>query len=101
LWTLAPGDAAPRVLVDDLWPVDRANWAVAGATLVYVSRPVPDRPTLVRLDLATGRREIVSRLPDFPFTSGIALSPDGSWLAVSRSDRLESDLLWMELGPAS
>lgn len=97
LWILSPEDAAPRMLVDDLAPVDRANWAVAGDTVVYVGRPTPEHPRLVRLDLVTGQRSVGAVLQDFPHTSGLALAPDARWVALSRVDRRESDLLWMEL----
>jgi Tol biopolymer transport system component/DNA-binding winged helix-turn-helix (wHTH) protein len=97
LWLLAPGDAVPRELVDDLAPVDRANWHAAGDTLVYVQRPVPERPRLVRLDLGTGARSVVGELRDFAHTSGVALAPDARWIAFSRVDRRESDVLWLEL----
>jgi Tol biopolymer transport system component len=98
LWILRPGETAPRLLVaDGPAPVDRLNWAVAGNVLIYVIRPSPDSPRLARLDLDTGRRTLIGPLESFPFTSGLALSPDGTWLVLSRTDRQESDLLWMEL----
>lgn len=99
LWTLPPGGAEAQPLVDDLAPVDRANWALAGDDLVYVSRRVPERPEIVRMDLRTGRRKVVGPLRDFPFTSGIALSPDAGWAVLARIDRRESDLLVMDLPP--
>jgi hypothetical protein len=86
--------------VNDLAPVDRTNWTIAGDTLVYVARPIPDEPTLARLDLATGRRTIVGALSDFPFNSGLALSPDGQGLLLARTDSREADILWMDLARA-
>jgi Tol biopolymer transport system component/DNA-binding winged helix-turn-helix (wHTH) protein len=100
LWLLPKGGSGARRLVDDLAPVDRANWTIARGVLVYVFRPVPERPTLARVHLATGRREVVGSLQDFPFTSGLALAPDASWVALARTDRREADLLWMELPAA-
>jgi len=100
LWTLAAGERLPRPLVNDLAPVDRTNWTIAGDKLVYVTRPIPDEPTLVRLDLVTGRRTVVGALSDFPFNSGLALSPDAQSLLLARTDSREADILWMDLaGP--
>ena len=77
------------------------NWTIAGDTLVYVARPIPDEPTLVRIDLGTGSRTVVGALFDFHFNSGIALSPDAKGLVLARTDSREADILWMDLGGAS
>jgi Tol biopolymer transport system component/DNA-binding winged helix-turn-helix (wHTH) protein len=97
LWRLSPGGGAPERLLDDLAPVDRLNWVLAGETIYYVTRPNPDSPHLARLGLATGERELLGPLQRFPFGSGLAATPSGGAVLFARHDRRESDLMLFEL----
>ena len=84
-----------RVLAD-LTPVDARNWVADGPTsIVFVHRPQPARPELVRLDLTTRQRRTLSPLPKLYHRSGLALGPDRRlwWARVISS---ETDLYRIE-----
>lgn len=91
------GLAAVRV-VDDLAPLDRYHWITIDGGLLYVRRPRPDRPVLIRWDAATGRSEQLGTLGPIPYNSGLSLGPGGEAVLFTRIDRLESDILVLDLG---
>ena len=100
LWRqpLAPGPdpAEPERVVDDLVPLDRTRWRLAGDGLYYLRRPRHDRPVLTRLDPATGESAEIAELGALPWNSGLSVTPDERTVLFSRCDRWESDILVLE-----
>lgn len=92
-------EGRPELVVEDLVPLDRAHWIVTEHALLYVQRPRHDRPLLTRFDLSTGRVEVVGELGPIPYNSGLSLSPGGDSVLFTRVDRMESDVLVLELDP--
>ncbi len=63
----------------------RAAWSARGEALFFADSATPAGPArIVRLDLATGRRQAVSHPPGGLEDDEPALSPDGRWLAIFR-----------------
>ncbi|MEO1334221.1 MAG: hypothetical protein AAFV29_01200, partial [Myxococcota bacterium] len=87
------GEATPsvEVVVPELTPVDGRNWTIIGNELVFVARPIPSKPRLVRMNLATGRRLSTTPLDQFYHHSGLAAGPKGR-LFLSRVVSSETDL---------
>lgn len=92
------GEGDPEPVVDDLVPLDRAHWRLAGGGLYYLRRPRHDRPVLTRLDLATGEAAEIAALGALPWNSGLSVTPDERTVLFSRCDRWESDILVLEAG---
>jgi Tol biopolymer transport system component len=98
LWRLEllGGATTEERVLDELEPVDWNNWQLLERAIYYVRRPVPDEPEIVRLDFATGERELVVRVPDLLYKSGIWVAPDESELLYSRVGTAEADIMLLE-----
>ena len=89
-----------QVVVPELTPVDATNWVAVDGSVVFVERPMPSKPRLVRLDISSGTRHVLTALPRFYHRSGLAVAPDGAlWLARVVSS--ETDLYRIDLNTAS
>ncbi len=89
-------EASEEVVVPDLTPVDRLNWAFTARGIVFIERPEPSKPRLVRLDLDTGARTVFPVVSRFYHFSGLAIGPAGRvWLAQVLSS--ETDLYRIEM----
>ncbi|RPJ52196.1 MAG: hypothetical protein EHM23_33195 [Acidobacteria bacterium] len=83
-----------EIIVSDLEPVDWNNWEVSEGRVYYVTRPVPNKPQLVALDLASGHLRRLTALPELYYDSGISLH--GGQLLLSKVIQNESDLVLVE-----
>jgi Tol biopolymer transport system component/DNA-binding winged helix-turn-helix (wHTH) protein len=72
----------------------RAAWSAAGDALLFsdaVTSTAPGR--IVRLDLATGRRQVITHPSAGLDDSEPAVSPDGRWIAFARASPETTDLV--------
>jgi len=85
-----------RLVTDQLLPLDWANWTVVGSNVNFIARDDDIEAQLVRLNIETGQNDVVRALADFPYYSGLAISPDESGVIFTRTEIIESDLMMME-----
>lgn len=100
LWLLPevggePRDVQARQLRVNVSPADWANWTVAGGAVYALERQYDRAASIVRLDVATGRRTTLAAVADVPEDSGLGAFPDGR-LVLSRQDRADSDVVYVE-----
>ena len=97
LWKVQPDGSGETVVqampalrfVDEWWPVKNG---------VYFIGDVGSKQTIEFLDLQTSKiRQVytLEKSPE-PWTSGLAVSPDGTWLLYSQIDEISSDLMLVE-----
>jgi Tol biopolymer transport system component len=86
--TLEPLDPPPADL-------DRALWTTRPGAIfgVYLAA----RPELLRIDVGTGRTRLLANPSELNWRGGIAVSPDGSQIVLSKILLRESDLNLVEL----
>ena len=93
LWRKSLVAAAPEELVlQDLEPVDWNNWLLVNEAVYYVRRPRPDEPEVVRFDLKDRRVELVQRVPDLLYRSGLWVARDETQLLLTRVQSREADI---------
>jgi Tol biopolymer transport system component/DNA-binding winged helix-turn-helix (wHTH) protein len=75
--------------------LERALWASRAGALygIYVAA----QPELLRIDAETGRTRILSMPRELNWSGGMAVSPDGSQIVLSRVSLRESDLNLVDL----
>ena len=89
---LAGGPA--RRILDELYPGEWGNWAVTASGVCFVDHS-DDRTAFARWDRASG--EVFRMVAvDSLVGQGLSVSPDGRYLAYSRVDRAECDILAAE-----
>ena len=91
----AADGAAPGNVLDDLQPIDAANWTLADTRVWYVQRDERERAWLAVHDLSDGSSRRLGRQPRMLYKSGLAAGSDGRiyFASVVRS---EADLVMME-----
>jgi len=89
-------DARARRLPVNLSPADWANWAVVGDAVYVLERRYDRAGTVVRVDPATGARHTVAAVADVPEDSGLGVFPSGARVLLSRQERTDSDIVWVE-----
>lgn len=85
-----------RLIADQLLPLDWANWAVVGPDIIFIARDDNIAAQIMRLNIETGQSAVIRPLADFPYYSGLAVSPDGSSAVFTRTKIIESDLMMLE-----
>lgn len=97
IWRHGIGETE-ELVVADINRVDWGNWTVAGDKIYFFQR-TPTAVSLVSQHLATREQQVFASFPHFTLSheSGIAVSPDGSRLLLSRTDRSESDIMLVEM----
>ena len=100
LWKLDKDGHEHQVLTD-LQRFDWGNWQVADAGIYYYRRMQPN-VELSFYSFDTGSTASVANIPPFQVSPepGMAISPDGLRLLLTRTDRSESDLMLVSIDPA-
>jgi dipeptidyl aminopeptidase/acylaminoacyl peptidase len=94
LWRQNRADGTEILVTTDLAVHDWGNWALGPTSLVHVAR-TSDGPAFVACDLDGGRERRIA-WADSLVGHGLSLSSNGAWLAYSRADRAECDIMAME-----
>ena len=89
-------DARARRLNVNLSPADWANWSVVGDEVYVLLRDYERRGSVARVDLRTGRAQTLAAVADVPEDSGLGVFPGGQRFLLSRLDRADSDIVWVE-----
>ncbi len=97
LWQVQPDGSGETVVqgmpalrfVDEWWPVGNG---------IYFIGDVGSKQAIEFLDLQTRKIRQLYTLekPPEPWTSGLAVSPDGRWLLYSQIDEINSDLMLVD-----
>jgi dipeptidyl aminopeptidase/acylaminoacyl peptidase len=97
LWRMpVPGGEEERVL-QDLEPVDWANWVVGEKGIWYVKRSADHTPSIAFFDFAARAIKPLVELPKLLYKSGLSLSPDGTHILFTQVERSECDIVLVEL----
>ncbi len=92
IWRQPLGGGEEELLMQNLDARDWANWTVSGDRIYYFTRVDNGKPQLVATDLASGETTRFAHL-DRHARAGLSVSPDGTRLFYSRTDRRESDVM--------
>ena len=94
LWEKPLAGGSARRILDGLYPGEWGNWAVTAAGVCFVDHS-EDLTAFARWDRASNQ---VFRMVevDSLVGQGLSVSPDGRWLAYSRVDKAECDILAAE-----
>ena len=98
VWRVAVGPdhqtrGAEERIIEELPVGDYDAWTVAGDAVLYLVRDATGGGRMMRLDLATGRSELVAATEATPlYYGGLAASPDGSFALVAHQTRFDNDL---------
>ncbi len=95
LWERPISGGQARRIIPNLTLFDAGNWAVAREGIFYVDQDSLHERGFSHWERRTG---LTTRLIDADSLSGqgLSVSPDGRWLAFSRFDRAECDILAAE-----
>lgn len=103
IWELDKATAKVTRAVSRLWPGCWGCWDLAkNGLLVYVTGSEAGVPQLVRLDLNTGKSNVLGKLPSrlAALSKGmLALSPDGRQLLADVAEPAIGDIRWMDIAP--
>jgi Tol biopolymer transport system component len=74
------------------------HWTVVEQGIYFATAERPEQPLIEFFSFATGRVTHVATLQKGidPWTSGLAVSPDGRWLVWSQVDQVGNDIMLME-----
>jgi Tol biopolymer transport system component/DNA-binding winged helix-turn-helix (wHTH) protein len=92
LWSAPAGGGPEELVIDSLY---RTNYAVTGQGIYYMSAPGDDgRSQIMFLSFATRKSTLILPIgyPDY----GLALSPDGRYLAYAEADDVTSTAMVVE-----
>lgn len=92
LWSMPAGGGPEELVIDSLY---RTNYAVTGQGIYYMSAPGDDgRSQIMFLSFATRKSTLILPIgyPDY----GLALSPDGRYLAYAEADDVTSTAMVVE-----
>lgn len=87
------GNGAPVKILGDPVPVDWNTWAVTENSIYFIRRRIPEKPELMRFDLATETGEIILEIPALLHNSGLWVSGDESEALITLIERAEADLV--------
>lgn len=97
LWAMPTEGGTPRQVLDALDYRDWGNWTVTASGIVWLDRTA-DSPRLVLHALLDGADRELLRLDDIPAREvGFSATPDGRVLTIARTERVESDLVLIEV----
>ncbi|HXV73994.1 MAG TPA: DPP IV N-terminal domain-containing protein, partial [Sphingomonadales bacterium] len=90
---LGAPDGGLELVTDALTPVDWNNWEVLDDAIIYVRRPIPEEPELVRLDLKNGESRVLLKVPGLLHNSGLWVDAAGETAWLTLNGPSEADLL--------
>jgi Tol biopolymer transport system component/DNA-binding winged helix-turn-helix (wHTH) protein len=98
LWRVPSGGGREELVMPDLKRGLSGYWALRGDEILFVASEHGGPADLISLDLVSGRRSSVRRLPKEPLwtDSGFGLSPDGRWGLYAQADTSGSDIFLVE-----
>ena len=94
------GDGKEVLVISDLMLPDWGNWAVTETGLFYIARN-QQMASLTFNNLISDSTQVLAQFPLYVLSqeSGLSVSPDGSQLLLTRTDRSESDIMLVDLNP--
>jgi Tol biopolymer transport system component/DNA-binding winged helix-turn-helix (wHTH) protein len=95
LWEMPTAGGQNRQALTDLALWEAGNWAVADEGIYYVESDSSGQQGISHWDRRS-RRTTRLVTADSLSGQGLSVSPDGNWLAFSRFDRAECDILAVE-----
>ncbi len=96
IWQLSIENQEGELIIEDLEPVDWANWLVVEDGIYYVKRDSNHDPSIVFFDFETRTVVQTVELPDLLYKSGLSLSPNGAEMVFTHVDRKECDIMLIE-----
>ena len=94
LWEKPLAGGPARQILDGLYPGEWGNWAVTATGVCFVEH-TEDGTAFARWDRASNQVFKIVEV-DSLVGQGLTVSPDGRWLAYSRVDKAECDILAAE-----